>query len=97
MTQTAQPPHVRCPDCGAEATLLPDGAIYCPAENTISQRFPDDYGRRDGEGVHPHHHVELNSQTARRIDREYGYANVGLLVFVVLALIAALVALALVV
>jgi hypothetical protein len=42
-------------------------------------------------------HIELDSHTAKRIDRDYGYANAGLFVFVVLALIAALVALALVV
>jgi hypothetical protein len=100
MAQTIHPPHVRCPDCGAEATLLPDGAIYCPAENCIAQRFPADPphpGGADGAGAghHHRHHIDLDV-SAERVRREYGLFNLALLALVLVALAAAGAAFALV-
>jgi hypothetical protein len=96
MAQTIHPPHVRCPDCGAQATLLPDGAIYCPAENCIAQRFPAD-PPHPGARHHRHHrhHVDLDI-SAERVRHEYGLFNLTLLALVLAALAAAVVAFVLV-
>jgi hypothetical protein len=96
MAQTIHPPHVRCPDCGAEATLLPDGAIYCPAENCIAQRFPAEPRHPGGAGAgHHRQHIDLDL-SAERVRREYGLFNLTLLALVLVALAAAAVAFVLV-
>lgn len=89
MHQTMHPPHVRCPDCGAEATLLPDGAIYCPAENSIAQRFPADRPHpSEARAGHHRHHIDLDV-SAERVRRDYGVFNLVLFALVLVTLVAA--------
>jgi hypothetical protein len=93
MRQDDPPQHVLCPDCGAEATRLPDGALYCPREHTVVREFagrPDRGRARDPDPEHP------GPPSPEQVAREYGLFNILLFVFVVVGLVAAAVAIVLV-
>jgi hypothetical protein len=94
---------VPCPSCGQEATLLPDGAIYCrnedrivprgvPADVALARSRAAEPARRPRDTVADAHWQEAAQEVSdwRANLRAFGIFNLVLFVFVALTLVAAI-------